>query len=50
MSSVMNLTICSGLTHDLQWIEIQSLQNVTKEESMLRMASKWAFFVKNSRF
>lgn len=31
----------SGESHDLRWIEIQSLQSVTAEESMLRMARKW---------
>jgi 8-oxo-dGTP pyrophosphatase MutT (NUDIX family) len=28
-------------SHALGWIEIQSLQSVTREESMLRMAAKW---------
>jgi 8-oxo-dGTP pyrophosphatase MutT (NUDIX family) len=28
-------------SHDLAWIEIQSLESVTREESMLRMARKW---------
>ncbi|HAL91546.1 MAG TPA: NUDIX hydrolase [Verrucomicrobia bacterium] len=28
-------------SHDLAWIGIESLESVTKEESMLRMARKW---------
>ena len=28
-------------SHDLAWIEIRSLESVTQEESMLRMARKW---------
>lgn len=28
-------------SHDLAWIEIKSLESVTEEESMLRMARKW---------
>lgn len=31
----------SDESHDLRWIEIQSLASVTQEESMLRMARKW---------
>lgn len=31
----------SGESHDLRWIEIRSLETVTAEESMLRMARKW---------
>ena len=31
----------SGESHDLRWIEIESLGSVTQEESMLRMARKW---------
>ena len=28
-------------SHDLAWVEIQSIRSVTDEESVLRMASKW---------
>ena len=31
----------SDESHDLRWIEIGSLESVTREESMLRMARKW---------
>lgn len=33
--------IVSDESHDLAWVEIQSLENYTTEESMLRMAEKW---------
>ena len=31
----------SAESHDLAWIEIKSIDSVTREESMLRMARKW---------
>ena len=31
----------SDESHDLRWIEIERLDSVTREESMLRMARKW---------
>jgi 8-oxo-dGTP pyrophosphatase MutT (NUDIX family) len=33
--------VVSDESHDLAWVEIQTLQQVTGEESMLRMAKKW---------
>ena len=30
-----------GESHELRWIDIRSLETVTREESMLRMARKW---------
>lgn len=33
--------IVSDESHDLAWAEIQSLENYTSEESMLRMKKKW---------
>jgi len=33
--------VVSDESHDLNWIEIDNLRSVTKEDSMLRMASKW---------
>ncbi len=32
----------SDESHDLAWVEIAGLRSVTREESMLRMARKWA--------
>ena len=34
--------IVSDESHDLSWVEIRSLAEYTTEESMLRMARKWA--------
>lgn len=34
--------VVSDESHDLAWVEIQSLENYTNEESMLRMATKWS--------
>ncbi|MDF7823000.1 NUDIX hydrolase [Pontiellaceae bacterium B12227] len=36
--------IVSDESHDLAWVEIQSLEKLTTEESMLRMARKWISF------
>ncbi|MDZ8118487.1 NUDIX hydrolase [Pontiella agarivorans] len=33
--------IVSEESHDLQWVDIQSLEKFTHEESMLRMKRKW---------
>ena len=33
--------IVSDESHDLAWVPIAHMKNVTQEESMLRMASKW---------
>jgi 8-oxo-dGTP pyrophosphatase MutT (NUDIX family) len=33
--------IVSDESHDLAWVDIQSLENYTTEESMLRMKDKW---------
>jgi len=34
--------VVSDESHDLEWVEIQALENFTSEESMLRMADKWS--------
>jgi 8-oxo-dGTP pyrophosphatase MutT (NUDIX family) len=39
----------SDESHDLRWIEINSLESVTKEESMRRMAVKWMEAVGRSK-
>ncbi|NDV61939.1 NUDIX hydrolase [Puniceicoccales bacterium CK1056] len=33
--------VISDESHDLKWVEIEKIQDYTKEESMMRMASKW---------
>ena len=33
--------VISDESHDLDWVEIENLDQLTREASMLRMASKW---------
>jgi 8-oxo-dGTP pyrophosphatase MutT (NUDIX family) len=33
--------VVSDESHDLKWVEIGKIQDYTKEQSMIRMASKW---------
>ncbi len=33
--------VVSDESHNLEWIEIEKLSELTEEESMLRMARKW---------
>lgn len=33
--------VVSDESHDLDWVEIENLEQLTNEESMLRMVSKW---------
>ncbi|WP_372795964.1 NUDIX hydrolase [Pontiella sp.] len=33
--------VVSAESHDLEWVDIQALENFTTEESMLRMKNKW---------